>query len=183
MAVAKMILVSSDYRSTLALAAGPRAEGRLAGMQRRLVIVRHAKTGEGSPDIARELTDRGRRDAQALGRWLAENDVVPDLVVVSPARRAQQTWDLAARKLPTQPEIRVDDRIYDNTVDDVLAAIRETANDVTTLAVVGHNPSLGELAGVSSFPTAAVAVFDLPDPWLQADLSAVDATALATCRA
>jgi phosphohistidine phosphatase len=113
-------------------------------MQRRLVIVRHATTGEGSPDIRRQLTERGRRDAATIGRWLVENDVVPDLVVVSPATRAQQTWEIAAGELSVRPEVRIDDR-------------------------VGHNPSLGMLAAADSFPTCAIAVFDVSDDWSDFD--------------
>jgi phosphohistidine phosphatase len=138
-------------------------------MQRRLVIVRHATTGEGSPDIRRQLTERGRRDAATIGRWLVENDVVPDLVVVSPATRAQQTWEIAAGELSVRPEVRIDDRVYDNTVDDVLAVVRDTSDDVMTLGVVGHNPSLGMLAAADSFPTCAIAVFDVSDDWSDFD--------------
>ena len=134
-------------------------------MQRRLVLIRHANTDEGSPDIGQQLTERGRDDAAGIGRRLAENDVVPDLVIVSPARRARQTWELASAELPTHPEVRVDDRIYANTVDDVLEAIRDTDDDVATLAVVGHNPSLGQLSGAASFPTSAIGSFDVAVSW------------------
>jgi phosphohistidine phosphatase len=74
----------------------------------------------------------------------------------------------------------VDARIYDNTVEALLAAIRETPEDVATLAVVGHNPSVAELAGVlddvqaspaarcevdAGFRTGGIAVFLLATPF------------------
>ena len=38
-----------------------------------LIVMRHAKSeGSASSDHARPLTDQGRSDAQAVGRWLAE---------------------------------------------------------------------------------------------------------------
>jgi phosphohistidine phosphatase len=122
------------------------------------------------------LTGRGVRRAAAIGVWLGQAAMVPDRVLVSPARRALQTWEQAAAALaPSGPPI-VDARIYDNTVEALLAAIQETPEDVRTVAVVGHNPSVGELADVlddgqgspaarrdldAGFPTGGVAVFSL----------------------
>src|SRR5213080_2357044 len=93
---------------------------------RRLCLVRHAKAGDGSPDIRRRLTERGTRDARELGRWLAGQQIVPDAVIVSPAARARETWESARGGLPApSPTGRVDERIYDNTVDDLLEVIRD----------------------------------------------------------
>jgi phosphohistidine phosphatase len=142
---------------------------------RRLVLVRHAQAADAPVDADRRLTEQGTRQAAAIGSWLEEAGVVPDRVVVSPARRAGQTWEQASARLTTDPPI-VDPRIYDNTVEALLAVIRETADDVRTVAVVGHNPSIGTLSAAlddgrgdptarrdlhTGFPTGAVAVFTL----------------------
>jgi phosphohistidine phosphatase len=147
---------------------------------RRLVLVRHAKAADGPVDTDRPLTERGARHAAAIGTWLEQAGIVPDRVLVSPARRAVQTWEQAGTALPQGPPPTVDPRIYDNTVEALLAAIGETPEDVRTLAVVGHNPSIGELAAVldggqgnpaarrdveAGFPTGGVAVFTLPMPF------------------
>jgi phosphohistidine phosphatase len=149
-------------------------------MPRRLLLVRHAKAGDAPVDADRPLTRRGERQAAAIGSWLAESRLVPDVAVVSPARRAAQTWERAAAQLGAPPEPVVEPRIYVNTVEAVLAAVRETDDDVQTLAVVGHNPSIGQLAYdlddgeghpearrdlEQGFPTAAVAVFTLATPF------------------
>ncbi len=127
-------------------------------------------------DADRQLTEQGGREAVAVGRWLAGVGVVPDRVVVSPARRARQTWDRAAEALPSVPRPLLDERLYENTPDSVLLVVRETPEDVGTLVVVGHNPSVGRLAHVlddepgdpdagrrlgSGFPPGATAVFRL----------------------
>ncbi len=118
-------------------------------MQRRLLLVRHAKADDGRVDIERSLTAKGARRAAAIGTWLEDANLVPDRVVVSPARRAAETWELAASVLTSAPVPPiVDPRIYDNTVEALLAVIRETPEHVHTVAVVGHNPSIGELAAV-----------------------------------
>jgi phosphohistidine phosphatase len=146
---------------------------------RRLVLLRHAKAeGFGRTDADRVLAPKGRRDAAAVGRWLASQDVIPDLAVVSPASRAGETWDLAAAELGAEPPVTVDDRVYANSTPELLAIVAGTAGDVASLVLVGHNPSIGQLASslddgtgdpavreelAHGFPTAAVSVFALAD--------------------
>ena len=147
---------------------------------RRLVMIRHAKAGEAATDAERPLTGRGERQATSIGSRLQDAGFVPDRAFVSPARRAAQTWELAAAQLGDGPEAVVEPRIYDNTVEAVLEAVREADDDVETLAVVGHNPSIGQLAhdlddGEGSpaarrdlhagFPTGGVAVFTVATPF------------------
>ena len=135
------------------------------------MLVRHAQAGNAPLDADRPLTEHGIEQARAIGAWLAEHALVPDRVVVSPARRAVQTWAAAAERLAAaQPS--VDPRIYENTFDAVLEAIHETPDDVGCLAVVGHNPSIGGLAHElgdgsfdSGFPAGGVAVLELPGPY------------------
>jgi len=65
---------------------------------RRLMLLRHAKTETDAPsgrDQDRRLDERGRRDAAEIGSWIARHPPFPDLVQVSPAVRAKQTWELA----------------------------------------------------------------------------------------
>jgi phosphohistidine phosphatase len=150
---------------------------------RRLVLIRHAKAAEGNVDRQRPLAPRGLREAPEIGRWLAERQLVPDRVVVSPARRARQTWERAATGLTGAPEPVQDERIYDNSVDDLLAVVRDTPDDVGTLAVVGHNPGMQDFAisfddgsgdeaarreVTGKYPTGGLAVFTVEAPWSRA---------------
>ncbi|WP_448624046.1 SixA phosphatase family protein [Geodermatophilus sp. URMC 64] len=142
--------------------------------ERRLLLVRHAQAAHGGADAERPLTDQGERTATAIGAWLLDAGLTPDRVLVSPARRAVQTWERAGGELKATVEPMVDERIYDNTVEALLAVLRETPEDVRTLALVGHNPSIGELAGIlddgrgdvgGGFPAGALAVFALAAPF------------------
>lgn len=113
----------------------------------RLVLVRHAKAEPGGDDdLARALTSRGRRDAAALGRWLVEHDLGPDLVVTSSAVRAQETWTSASSELDDPPPVRVEQDLYDGSVAGTMNVIAATAEVVRTLAVVGHEPTTSAVA-------------------------------------
>ncbi|HWC33936.1 MAG TPA: histidine phosphatase family protein [Mycobacteriales bacterium] len=149
---------------------------------RTLVLIRHAKAvAAAASDEVRPLADRGRRDALAAGRWLTELSVTPDLVVVSPATRARETWECIA-EVVTSVDRRVDDRIYDNTVDDLLDVVADVPDEVASLALVGHNPSMHGLAITlddgdgdraaqaairDGYPTCGIAVFDVRGTWSQ----------------
>ncbi|HJQ43107.1 MAG TPA: histidine phosphatase family protein [Jatrophihabitantaceae bacterium] len=146
--------------------------------ERQLILIRHAKTEEGPVDRDRSLTARGERDAGELGLWLARSDIRPSAVVVSPARRALQTWERIAAMLEASPEPTIDERIYDNTVDDLLEVVQDAPDDADVLVVVGHNPGLPQLAHYindgsgdadaaralnAGYPTGTAAVFTLPE--------------------
>lgn len=155
----------------------------------RLLIVRHAKAAypEAVADFDRPLTERGERDAEAVGAWLVRERFVPDVVLVSSAERASRTWTLAAQAFADQtsevraPEVHVERRLYNADADTVLQLLRDTGGDAHTVAVVGHEPGLStlartladpgtsdpeELAGLSDrFPTAGVVVMRTRLPW------------------
>lgn len=156
---------------------------------RQLVLVRHAKAAQGAVDADRPLTSRGARDASAIGAELLRHDVIPDRAVVSPARRARETWEQASADLPIGAPPVLDARIYDNTADALLAVVRDTPADVRTLALIGHNPSIERLADLlddeagdaaaraqlaEGYPTSGIAVFTLHAPY--ADITAGSAT-------
>ena len=148
---------------------------------RQLVLVRHAKAAQdGGADEDRPLATRGTVDAPAIGRWLTDGGVAPDRVVVSPARRARQTWGLASAEMAGVPEPVLDGRVYDNTVASLLDAVHDTPEGVGTLVLVGHNPSMQETAMTlddgsgdeatrremtGKFPTSGVAVFGVEQEW------------------
>ncbi len=113
---------------------------------RRVILFRHAKTeaqSVGGRDFDRALTERGRLDAALVARRLAEVGFTPDRVLVSPALRARQTWTCVAGTFPgAQMDIR--DGLYNAAPEDVAAAMGTAGS--ASLMIIGHNPSLQELA-------------------------------------
>jgi phosphohistidine phosphatase len=115
---------------------------------RRLMLLRHAKTERAEPgerDRDRKLTKRGAADAPLIGAYMARHGLIPDLTLVSPAERAQETWKLVAASFAKTPKTVSDERIYNATVDKLTSVLSEPRG-ARSLLVVGHNPGIHDLA-------------------------------------
>jgi phosphohistidine phosphatase len=116
----------------------------------RLLLLRHAKSSWSDPgleDHDRRLNERGREAAPAMGAFMRKQKLIPDLVLCSPACRAHDTWTLLSEELEATPKVVVEDAIYDfGNGERVLEAVRQRGGRATSVLVVGHNPSLEELA-------------------------------------
>ncbi|MBR0696230.1 histidine phosphatase family protein [Bradyrhizobium lablabi] len=154
---------------------------------RRLLLLRHAKTETDAPsghDQDRRLDDRGRRDAAEMGGWIGRHPPFPDRVLVSPAVRAAQTWEIAREAmqgLAPQPSVEFLPELYGADPTQLLTTIRmASATDPKRLMLVGHNPGMHELALTltgsgdeaarkalrDNLPTSGLAVFDFAtDDW------------------
>ena len=122
-------------------------ESDIAAM-RRLMLLRHAKTERAEPgerDRDRKLTKRGQTDAPLIGAYMAHHSLVPDLALVSPATRAQETWNLLAPCFAKAPKAVSDESIYNASAEKLMSLVAATRGP-RTLLVVGHNPGLQDLA-------------------------------------
>ncbi|KMO39231.1 phosphoglycerate mutase [Methylobacterium variabile] len=150
---------------------------------RRLILLRHAKSDwpEGVSDPDRPLAPRGQEAAPRMAAYLAAEGLIPDRVLVSPARRTQETWDLIRPALGDVPDETVP-QIYEAPVSRLLDVVRSIPDEVATALMIGHNPGFQDLARLlakpgeerraltKKYPTAAVAVVDLPiDAWAKVE--------------
>ena len=92
---------------------------------RRLILFRHAKSAypDGVGDHDRPLDARGRADAPRMGAYLAAEALLPDLVLVSSARRTQETFALAGAAIGPV-ETREEPRIYEAAAERLLGVVR-----------------------------------------------------------
>lgn len=114
-----------------------------------LLLLRHAKSDWAEPgldDIDRPLAPRGRAAAALMGRHLKAEGLVPDLVLCSSARRAQETWDLVAPELGREVPVRFRKGLYAVSSAALLGALRRVPDDCGRLLVIGHNPEMEDLA-------------------------------------
>ncbi|MFI9155694.1 SixA phosphatase family protein [Streptomyces sp. NPDC053367] len=152
-----------------------------ADTTRRVVIFRHAKADRSDvDDHDRPLAERGRKEAPAAGRWLAEFGITPDLALCSTAEHCRETWKLAVSELSQRPRTKYDDRLYEASQDELITVLNEISEDVNDAVLIGHNPGLHSLADAltgeadgdlqtrmdrSGFPTSAVAVLTFNRSW------------------
>jgi phosphohistidine phosphatase len=116
---------------------------------RRLFLFRHAKTESSEPgqeDRSRVLIERGRRDAAKIGAYMASHALIPDRVVLSPAARSQESWKYMAGAMRPAPGAATMEQIYDATPHDILGVIMGMPASAHAVMIVGHNPSLHEVA-------------------------------------
>lgn len=117
---------------------------------KRLTLIRHGNAdwkNAGVADFDRPLNKRGTGEAEAIGKLLLEQELVPDLLLASSARRTQQTSEIVARKLELAARrVKLTENLYLAQCEDILAFVRATSPRVQHLAIVGHNPGISELA-------------------------------------
>lgn len=123
---------------------------------RTLILLRHAKaeTPGDFDDYDRALAERGTADADAVGAWLVDERLHPDLVICSPAKRTRQTWQSVAIVLgqspsarPT-PEVHYEDSMYLGRSGEVFDLLKAIPDTVRTVLVVGHNPTMSEVSAL-----------------------------------
>jgi phosphohistidine phosphatase len=107
-----------------------------------LILWRHAEAEEGENDLARQLTAKGHRQALRMGTWLEAR--LPDKykVICSRARRSQET----ARALTDR--FKVDANIDPGASYAALLAAVNWPHAAGTVLVVGHQPTLGQVASM-----------------------------------
>jgi len=139
------------------------------------MLLRHAKSSWADPalaDVDRPLNRRGERAAAAMGAYLREHDLRPDVVLCSPARRTRQTLAAVEAELGDGFAVELAPDVYGGGPAVLLELLRALPDSAGAVMVVGHNPGLEELALLlaapgnerarvgEKFPTGALAVLE-----------------------
>lgn len=142
----------------------------------RLILIRHCKSDweTGVDDHDRPLNRRGQDAATALGKWMAANDLRPDLWLVSSALRTRATALGMREAAGDESPLTTMAELYHATPGRIITAAKEAKADC--LAIVGHNPGIGRTAALmarepaphgrfADYPTGAVTVLGF-EGWL-----------------
>jgi phosphohistidine phosphatase len=122
------------------------------------------------------LAQRGFDDARAMGFYLKQEMLLPDLALVSTSTRTRQTFDIVIQGLGEVPSTRFEPRLYDASAARLATVIAETPDAVKQLLLIAHNPGIADLAlrlvghgdryaltrMRAKYPTCTLAVLDLP---------------------
>lgn len=102
-----------------------------------------------------------------MGKYLREKELVPQMILASPAKRVSQTVDGMLEKLPFKGKVKYVDSLYLAEPAAYLATLQEIPDKYERVLIVGHNPGLEGLlqilsGQVESLPTSAIAHLVLP---------------------
>lgn len=138
---------------------------------KKLYLIRHAKSSSEDAslsDFQRSLNDRGLKDATLMAKLIKGKNIIPDLIISSPAIRALSTAEIFAIELNyNRNKIVSDERIYEAAIRDLITTIREIKDENNTVILFGHNPGLLNIANLlgnkflPELPTCAVVGIEL----------------------
>jgi phosphohistidine phosphatase len=132
-----------------------------------LYLVRHAKTIRGGierKDFDRYLKERGHQDAELMAKFLKAKHPLPELIITSPAKRAEETTEIFAKIFQHAPKpVQTEKSIYTGDIDDLLNIFFAIDEDINCAMLIGHNPTIHDMVNyfikspVYHFPTCCVA--------------------------
>lgn len=133
---------------------------------KRVILVRHGKAESPSMEIHdhdRQLKERGVKDAFKMGIVLSEKEIIPDIVLVSSAVRAQQTADQIAKSINVPMVTRKE--LYNAPQAQIEELLWGQDDALNSIALIGHNPAFEHLAAATGgqfdeMPTCGIAVID-----------------------
>lgn len=148
---------------------------------KRLFLLRHAKSSHEGPEVTdfeRGLTQRGQGAARLMGEHMATQGWLPEQVLCSAARRAQETLEGLWQNWAAQPPVRVEGDLYGTGARELRERLQRLPEATDSVLLVGHNPAIQQLAldlagsgeveayaaMRAKFPTAALAVLEV-GPW------------------
>jgi len=117
---------------------------------KQLYLIRHAKSSWSNPhlnDFDRPLNKRGKRDAPVMAKRLLTQGIVPQYIFSSPAVRAKKTARYIAKGIGfKRKNIIYDKGLYSAGFSYFIDTIGKHLNEVDVMFMVGHNPTITELA-------------------------------------
>jgi phosphohistidine phosphatase len=166
--------------------------------QKRLLLLRHAKSSWDDPDLAdhdRPLAPRGRRAAKSVAKHLRREGLAPNVVLCSSARRAQETLERIAPALGADPTALIEPELYSASASTLLERLRRLPEETGSAMLIGHNPAVQQLAlslaGRGSgrtaiegkYPTAGLATISFAGNWSDLDVHGAELVDFVTPRA
>jgi phosphohistidine phosphatase len=133
-----------------------------------VLLLRHGKSKRGpeyDTDFERPLAKRGKRDAERMGAFLVEQDLVPDLILSSPAKRARATAVRCAKAAGCPDVLRFERSLYGGGEEAYLSLLWSLEDTVSRVLFVAHNPDIEIVVEELGhryvrMPTAALARID-----------------------
>jgi len=140
-----------------------------------VILIRHAKSNWKKPyrnDFQRGLNKRGKKESRALGEWIEDGCLWPDLTYCSKARRAEETYMNISETFSKDMKVEYRHDLYHTDPSKILDIIQNAPEEHSRLALIGHDTWMSELArslcskstrdvleNIKGFPTSAFAEY------------------------
>lgn len=146
---------------------------------KQLLIMRHAKSSWSDENLAdhdRPLNPRGQNNAPQMGKFVAEQNCLPGIILSSTAQRAATTAKLFVEGCGTDIPIRERRGLYHPSLSDYREAINQLSDPPNRIMVVSHNPGSQEWVyqltrEYESIPTATIAVLAFDDSFQWSEIN------------
>lgn len=112
-------------------------------------LIRHSKSDwetEFSSDHQRPLSERGKKNARSLRKYLKKIEFKSDLFLVSDSKRTLDTYKIITKNQNLSSESLVTKKLYESDPKEILEKIREFDSKFENVALLGHNPAMEEIA-------------------------------------
>ncbi len=125
--------------------------------------MRHAETESVRPslkDFDRALTEHGQQEAVGVAHYLRANELTPELILHSPARRARETVTTMIEQFETPPNTEESRKLYLASPEDITNSAQLIPDQVSSAAFVGHSPGLPTAALFMAGPATDLNIID-----------------------
>ena len=122
-------------------------------------------------DFDRPLALKGQNDAGLLNKFLKNHKIIPDIILSSPAARTKETLEISLKDIVVSEKVFFKDELYHASIETVLNLIQLSDEEISSLMIIGHNPSMHNVfeqlskQSVSKFPTCGFASIAFQDSW------------------
>jgi phosphohistidine phosphatase len=116
---------------------------------KKLYLVRHAKSSWKDitlEDFDRPLNKRGKQNAPFMANLLKEKNIIPDLLISSPAKRTKKTAKTFKEVYSLEEKIIFDSYIYHATLGELESVVKSIDDKFSSVFLFGHNPTLNQFA-------------------------------------
>ncbi len=138
-------------------------------MAKTLLLMRHAKSSWSDkklPDFQRPLKKRGAIASAEIAEILRENELIPQVILSSPALRASQTAEIVAKVCNLEQKITYVNSFYMGEVREFIEQLQKLDDSLERVMIIAHNPGLEAFmqtldGKLDALPTAALAYISL----------------------
>ena len=116
-----------------------------------IYFIRHAKAKKvAATDFDRALSPKGKEAAKVMATRLKNKNILPELIISSPAKRTAKTAKIIAKNINFSGKIQFENSLFEATTQDYLNIINHIDSSLNTIFIVGHNDTLTQICEILS---------------------------------